>query len=430
MTGSFVKFAAERDAGSGAEHDEQRPNLLYIGDVPVEASYHGSALLYRVLEAYPAGKLVIIEAGIETSKAERRLSGVEYHDRKLLFSRLQSTRFAAWYTAARLRSAAARAGNLEGLARSRRPEAILTVTHGYSWIAAAELARRLDIPLHLICHDEWARAGVMRAWKDQVFREHYRRAASRLCVSPFMAEEYARRYDAEALVLYPSRGAGAPRYDEPPSRLDTNAGPFTCVFAGTINSSGAVMALQQLARRLEPIGGRLLIYGPLTPEVGSASGLALPNVEFGGLLSSTELMEALRKRADTLFVPMSFEAADRNNMEISFPSKLADYTAVGLPLLIYGPSYCSAVRWAIANDGVAEIVTQRDEAALSATLARLARDPGRRMRLARRALGAGDAYFSHRAASEAFQKALSHRPGKAVDAPGSGGPNQQTVARP
>jgi hypothetical protein len=69
---------------------------------------------------------------------------------------------------------------------------------------------------------------------------------------------------------------------------------------------------------------------------------------------------------------MSFNAVDRANMEISFPSKLTDYTAVGLPLLIYGPHYCSAVQWARENPGVAEVVTADN----AETLERPHYDPG------------------------------------------------------
>src|SRR5437763_142343 len=177
-----------------AEPSNSLPRLLYLGDVPVEASYHGSALLYRLLQTYPVDRLTVIEAGIEASMPERRLVGVDYHAVPLPLSRLQTTRFAPWYAAACLRTARRRAGRLENLARMPRPEAILTVAHGYSWVAAAELARRLELPLHLVCHDEWARAGAMQPWKDLVFRAQYRSAASRLCVSPFMAREYARRY--------------------------------------------------------------------------------------------------------------------------------------------------------------------------------------------------------------------------------------------
>ena len=56
---------------TGAVTSLELPRLLYLGDVPVEASYHGSALLYRLLQAYPAERLTIIEAGIVRDEAER-----------------------------------------------------------------------------------------------------------------------------------------------------------------------------------------------------------------------------------------------------------------------------------------------------------------------------------------------------------------------
>ena len=40
------------------------PRLLYLGDVPVEASYHGSALIYRLLQHYPVDRLMIIESNL------------------------------------------------------------------------------------------------------------------------------------------------------------------------------------------------------------------------------------------------------------------------------------------------------------------------------------------------------------------------------
>ena len=53
------------------------PRLAYIGDVPVESSYHGSALLYRLLQRYPPDRLSVIE-NRNSSRADRRLPGVRY----------------------------------------------------------------------------------------------------------------------------------------------------------------------------------------------------------------------------------------------------------------------------------------------------------------------------------------------------------------
>ena len=72
------------------------PRLLYLGDVPVESSYHGSALLYRLLQNYPPDRLRIIEGNHRNSVPERRLHGVLYRVLKVGWSRPLYTRFSRW----------------------------------------------------------------------------------------------------------------------------------------------------------------------------------------------------------------------------------------------------------------------------------------------------------------------------------------------
>lgn len=382
------------------------PRLLYIGDVPVELSYHGSALLYRLLAAYPASKLEIIEAGTSISKPERRLPNVQYTDARMPLAGLQTTWLASVYTAINLRMAVLRAARLSATAATFRPEALLTVAHGYSWMAAAEVAKRLSVPLHLVCHDEWARTGIASRWKDRMFGRHYRAAASRLCVSPFMAREYETRYGAKGTVLYPSRAQNALSFPMWSNRVRTESRPFTCAFAGTINLSGVVDALKALASSLETLGGHLLIFGPLEASQARSAGLELPNIELGGLLSSEELMEVLRERADCLFVPMSFALEDRIGVQLSFPSKLTDYTALRMPILLYGPPYCSAAVWGRENPCSLLAVQTEDRTVLSSALARLAGDANLRISLSKAAGLVGDRDFSHASAMAIFMSAL------------------------
>jgi hypothetical protein len=181
---------------------------------------------------------------------------------------------------------------------------------------------------------------------------------------------------------------------------------LTVAFGGTIFARGYVLALRHLAQCLSIIGGRLLIFGPFTTADAEREGLAFGNVECRGPLSSGALMERFREEVDVLFVPMSFEPEDRPNMEIGFPSKLTDYTSVGLPLLIYGPEYCSAVCWARENPGVAELVDQPDPSRLAGAVQRLAESAESRWQLGQSALVAGEKYFSHRSARDTLHAAL------------------------
>ncbi|HKG48381.1 MAG TPA: glycosyltransferase [Pyrinomonadaceae bacterium] len=378
------------------------PRLVYVGDVPVEASYHGSALLHRLLADYPPGKLTILETATQ-SQPGRRLPNVNYISQPIGKQRWLNTRFhpyaVAWFTQVAPRMATKISESLNGC----DCEGVLTVVHGFGWLTAAEIASKRKVPLHLMVHDDWPRvadvAPPFRKWLDDRFRHVYRQAQSRFCVSPAMSRFYEERYGGRASVIYPSRAADCADFSEPPSRLADRDSRFTIAFAGTINSRGYVRALAALQKALELVDGRLLIFGP------QQFGLNDRNTESRGLLTAAELLTSLREEADALFVPMSFDASDRANMEMAFPSKLADYTATGVPLLIYGPSYCSAVAWARENPGVAEIVEAEPD--LATAVAKLANNPDHRLSLGKRALDTGREYFTHARVQQIFYQSLS-----------------------
>ena len=383
------------------------PRLLYVGDVPVEASYHGSALLYRLLSDYPPERLAVIETATQ-SELSRRLANVNYISYPIANQRWLDTRFhpyaVAWYSQAGTRLAPKISQSLNGFG----VEGVLTVAHGFGWLAAARLAKNRNVPLHLMIHDDWPRvsdiAPAFRKRLDRQFAVVYTQAQSRLCVSPSMSKSYSERYGGLSEVIYPSRAPDSPAFEEPPERLARNDGPFTIAFAGTINSEGYIRALVALQNALIPIKGRLLIFGPLTAETARQVGLGFSNTDVCGLLSARDLMVRLREEVHALFIPMSFDAIDRDNMEMAFPSKLADCTATGLPLVIYGPTYCSAVRWARENPGVAEVVEAQTD--LSETIKRLANDPVHRVALGKRALEVGRQYFEHERVQQVFHRAL------------------------
>jgi glycosyltransferase involved in cell wall biosynthesis len=219
-----------------------------------------------------AERLRIVEASSLPSLAARRLPAVSYAwlptaRARLLNSRLHRP-YSLWLTL-RARHWAKRVMRLiDGF----EPQAVLTVAHGHLWITAAELARRSGLPLHLIVHDDWPRVARLPAPFDgrveDDFRRIYRAADSRLCISPFMVEEFRRRYDAEGEVLYPSRARDAPVH--PPAPQHTPARGLVLAFAGTINSPDYARLLRALAAALEPRGGKLLIYGPLEAAAARA----------------------------------------------------------------------------------------------------------------------------------------------------------------
>lgn len=395
------------------------PHLLYVGDVPVEASHHGSALLYRMLEHYPGDRLRVIECG-QPSLPERRLAGVQYFELPIGRRRWLNSRIHAHYSGWLSLTAATRVSHVLTQLGDFRPTAVVTVCHGYGWLLAAELAHRRGQPLHLIVHDDWPRlSGVARSvqgWLERRFASVYAQARTRLCVSPFMAAEYEHRYGVTGEVLYPFRSSGCPVFEAKPPRTLDQRDAIVIGYGG--NSGPDITAgLKDLAGSLGAVNARVVVFGPFGEREQRELLAISPSFTFRGLVSYQEMIRGLRAEADVLFVPMAFGAASRDNMIVSFPSKLADYTAVGLPILIYGPPYSSAVRWARMHAPVAEVVDRAGPAGLGEAVRRLMTDPIRQRELSARALEVGAACFSAAAGGERFYTALTE-PTQTAPGPG------------
>ena len=383
------------------------PRLLYIGDQPVEATVGGPAALYRLLEDYPADKLRIVETNLDVSRPERRLRGVTYDVATVGVRRLQNTRFRAQHCNFMYRSSHLRQPLYARIIRAFDPEAILTISHGSSWITAAALAGRRGIPLHLILHDDIvAMSGVaprLRSSVDACLGRVYRQAASRLCIGPMMEAYYRERYGVPGSVVYPSRSLGTVSLP-PPAPSQRRSLVFG--YAGSFRIHGYQGDLVTAARVLHSCGHRLLINSPACVNDRAPPGLDLPNVIPRSTVPTVaDLLSRLRAEADVVLLPMNFDPSMRLEMELCFPSKLADYTATGLPILVWAPASASAARWAREQGDVAEVVESAEPEQLAAAIRRL-EDPGRRQALGSAAAAAGDACFSQAAVVRAFHSAI------------------------
>lgn len=392
------------------------PRLLYVGDVPVTATLAGAALVYRLLQKYPTSQLRVVESDLWSplpqwgnGDLEMRLPSVVYERLHVGLERMLRSRAAILYAPYLQLTATLRSRKLAKLVKEYQPEAILTVAHGYTWITAAALAKRYQIPLHLIVHDDWPACHhlpkTFQGLIDRKFGEIYRQAQTRFCISPYMVEAYEKRYGVRGRVLYPSRAADGIDFITPSPSSEARRTSPVFAYAGSINSGGYAQRLVSLARVIEPLNGRLIIYSNLRDGIAGTLGLKKANIDIRPTIPSNKLIPELRKSADVLFVPMDFDEHSAA-MEICFPSKLTDCTSAGLPLLICGPPNCAAVRWARENPGVAEVVEDSTEKELAKAVTKLIEDPQHRLQLGASALTKGREYFSHEAVTRNFYEAI------------------------
>lgn len=385
------------------------PRLLYIGDVPVESTVAGSALLYRLLQEYPVQHLYIVEAGVLRSNVKSRIANVSYRKLGMGIDRLFQTRFAPLLQLYLLALAGLNKKRLHKIVTEFKPETILTVTHGYSWMTAYLIAKQFQLPLNLILHDDWLSSIHLPTWlkkkTNNYFEKVYQSAHSRLCVSPYMAESYQAQFKSKANILYPSRASDAPYFTEPPNSAKSSGDPFVFAFAGSI-LSGYEENLRMLASALDELGHKLIVFSAVSDEFLKRTGLNQSKISFYQPVSYQKLIFDLRNEADILFIPMSFDVKHKENMQLSFPSKFTDYTATGLPILIWGPSYSSAVRFANDNSGFAAVVNTNDVNSLKKALINLTTDQEYRLQLASKSIEIGRKYFAYETLVQNFYSAI------------------------
>jgi hypothetical protein len=97
--------------------------------------------------------------------------------------------------------------------------------------------------------------------------------------------------------------------------------------------------------------------------------------------------------SDASLIVMSFERQLKRRMRTSFPSKLSESVQFAKPLLIWGPDYCSAVRWARSGDN-AVCVTEPDAASVVSALRQLAGSTAEQTWFADRANNAANSEFN------------------------------------
>lgn len=362
------------------------PRLAVVSDVVPCRSQGGELLLYRLLRDYPADRLAVVHGGRSPYFAtDKLLPGVQYSSFEPEFAlpRPLRTRWLPFWRAMELSLTARYAGRVAEFLAPFRPEVVLTVTDNALWVAAAAAARRLKRPLILIQHDDVACKTTGNSPKlhhrltqhliDRVVGRVYHQAAVRFCVSPGMAELYRAKFGAAAEVLYPSRGDDSP---EPRVRVNPAlAGkPPVVAFAGALYTEGARELLRRMADVLAPLGGRLDLYTRPDPDAIKQFRLDRANVRVVGFLPPREMADRMAETAHLLFLPASFLPSEATDVSTLFPSKLADYTAVGLPILVWGPAYSSAARWAASHSGTAVLIPTQTESSVLGAIQRIAQN--------------------------------------------------------
>ena len=390
---------------------EERPRVLVYSNEFPQTGSAGGLLLDRLFKDYPADLVRIVGPAPQRASAPLRFT---HHEISIPWSKFEHSRFNKWHRTLRSYGLVplAQPQVVDTLLGGFSPEVVLTVMqHGTWYDSAMRFAETKKLPLVTIVHDDnegfdrvfaWAR-GAQRE-RDGIF---YRYASRRFCVSPEMEEEFRRRYGVPGEVLYPNRSEDLTARDADWNLSLRTPGRLTLGFVGNPNY-GYGEQLVKMLPAIREAGARLLIWGHQPGGAAAPLVDATDVVELRGFVPSAQAWDEVKRECDAVVFPyLAPPDAMERMYSIHFPSKLPEYLALGMPIVMVGPDEATGVRWARRNPEAVLMLNAADPGSWAAEFRRLAADPQLRSSLGAGALEAGARDFDPVAIRKKFQNALS-----------------------
>jgi glycosyltransferase involved in cell wall biosynthesis len=374
------------------------PHVLVLsGEIP-QTRNAGAILLQRLFAGYgreakdERGEAKLFVIGPKPH-AEAEVLDCPYRELRLPLARLDNTRFSVLKRSLAARQLTPRPSHRKiiNLLGEFRPEVLVCVMIDTPWMRVADrTARNLGIPLVLIVHDINEEFEKVFTWANKALfdanRQVYCAASRRLCVSPEMAEFLEQRYGVPGDVMYPNRSeelrpralddslvlqASIQRHEargerreeskmavdsiQSAARMKSGSGrregqasaPLTLGYAGSV-AYGYGEALVDLIPVLREVGARILISTPRPPEKLKALLQAADVVEWMPHRADiNDMWRTMQERADVMILPYSDPAGPHKLLyRTHFPSKLTEYLALGMPMIVSGPEEATGVRYA------------------------------------------------------------------------------------
>ena len=316
---------------------------------PLLPPAHGGqpVILQRMLEGIdPESYLLIGDAGYQESMADQATEkGLRAETRFVKYTTghprpIQRKSALLRFPFDAYREITGRARQITPWLREWRPHALVVCTGDlYGFPAACRAARLAGIPYIPYLFDDYAYQGgkFYHPLAKRAERHFLRRAAKIIVTNEAAQAEYRKRHGVESNVIhnaYPKPDlASLDRLPNPFSTADYNI-----VFAGSIynahydafrNLVGAIASLSNNRIKLH-------IYSPQAPNHLAAFGISGPFIVHHGLLPGSEVA-AVERKADLLFLPLAFESPIAPLLKTSSPGKMAEYLAMGRPILVHAP---------------------------------------------------------------------------------------------
>lgn len=371
---------------------ENFPNLLIISQTIPQNIYAGCILLQRLLNTYPPDKILIIGP---KPNPDTSLLASRYEFIKPPLDRLSTTRFADLYRSLDVLNLVPKMSvdSIKSRLKSFKPDVVLTLMQSQPYYYLAyRFAKSYNLPLITIIHDLPETFESVENWAIQKQLEKnikvYKYSSKRLCVSPEMRDYLESKYGISGDVLYPNRSEILTPRNIGDSFALKEPEFITIGYAGSL-AYGYGDQLENMIPAFLKANVKLRIYSQSSlkidlPNVVTNCGYAPPEVTW----------ERVKAECDAVILPYSWSNDNYAMLyKTHFPSKLPEYLALGMPVVIVGPDYATGIKWAMLNQNAVLLVTENNIQYWINALIKL-RNSQLRLHLSQTALLVGDRDFN------------------------------------
>ena len=376
--------------------------ILISSTLPRDTSA-GEVVLYRHLTQFPGLSLSI------ASDQEFKLQSTELIKLKNnnILNRLVRTRYHKWFhDIIQCLRPFFNYRQLRKYLTNNKIDLILTVAEGIHWIAAQKISKEFNIPLVTIFHDWWPDMALTHTWTKKILDKKitslYSQSQLVFCVSEELKKNLGEHSNVKILYPIPAKNLDKQNISQTETEGKSS---FKLIYAGRLSLFYS-LPLQELSRTFlfqyadQDSKLKLKLFGSLP----NWSTLLLDQLKdkniYGGFISR-ELLTTELQNADALLVIIPFNTKSRRWAETSFPSKLIEYCKFGKPIIIWGPNYSNAVKWAVQHQS-ALIVTSPSVHDLLTAMNKLSIQKEEQIRLGNRALALATGMFNAESIQQIF----------------------------
>lgn len=228
---------------------------------------------------------------------------------------------------------------------------------------------------------------ILHKLNKQEFCISLQKSQLRYCISQSMSEEYNRRYGYMFRTLFngiePERWMPTKRIEE-----QNPNGAFRMLYAGSISANTNLNSLAEIVEAVAFLNQRDV---PINMDIiDPANGFQYESllardgvVSFQSAVSHDKMPQLLTSY-DLLLLPFNFDKDSLRFFKYSWPTKMSEYMASGVPICIYGPQDTAFTQYA-ERDKWAYVISTHSVEVLTKGLARLTEDTALREELSQTA---------------------------------------------